>query len=95
MRFRALFSIAALVGALTLLPASARAEVTPFSTEVYEAIEIGVDWLIANQNGSGYWPGSANPVWGAGVCALAILEQPTGPDWAARPTAVIVEAPTA
>ncbi len=58
----------------------ARAEVTPFSIEVYEAIEAGIDWLIPRQAGDGNISG-----WGTGVCTLAILEQPTGPDWASRP----------
>ena len=89
LRIKVLFSMAALCGALSLVPVESQAEITPFSTEVYEAIEIGVDWLVANQNGSGYWSTGTNPAWGAGVCALAFLEHPTGPDWAARPRGYI------
>ena len=43
--------------ALTLSPASSRAEVTPFSIAVYEAIEAGVDYIIAHQEADGSWFG--------------------------------------
>jgi hypothetical protein len=79
MRAQAAFFLSLI--ALLLSTSTARAEETPFSLEVYDAIETGIDWIRGQQASNGNWGG-----WGTGVCTLAMLEHPTGPDWAARPS---------
>ncbi len=66
---RSFLALALLVPQLTL------ANVTPFGQEVNQAIEDGLQWLRASQNGNGGW---GEPT---GLPLLCFLEKRTSEDW--------------
>lgn len=57
----------------------ANALLTPFGMRVNEAIDRGLDWLRANQNGDGGW---GRPT---GLAILCFLEKRQSADWNAQP----------
>ncbi len=72
---RRFVSVGALVAAISLAPAAASANVTPFGEAVNAAIERGLDWLRNTQNGNGGW---GDPT---GLPLLCFLEKRTSADW--------------
>jgi len=57
--------------------------VTPFGRQVNASIAKGIQWLRDTQGADGRWGGGGDQRGSTGWCLLALLEQPTGPDWGA------------